>query len=198
METTNLINNCESFCGNRNEGDYNENEIKYLNKKCVDDICGIGCDVKANTNERSDIIVDTNEIKSKFNEVEDRLSSQENRLVKLECNMTLQSEILKDLADDQKSMNNNINTMNMNLLNHSNSILTSLNNLIITREKNENTLEITKEIGKNKICKQTIVTIGSIICALIASGFAYYQYSHPIVSKVINPTTSGVIEKVIK
>ena len=175
MNSTNFNNNCEnlledenSFCEKVSDDNV---EIKYSNcgecdaydectkeMKDAKQIKGVRL-----SNRKDDEIVDDLQIKSKFNEVDLKLNNQENRLIKLECNMEMQSEILKSLVEDQKEVSKDVKNMNINLLNYSNNVFSSFNSLMSIKDTNDAKIETTKIEGRSKLYIQICILIGSIV-----------------------------------
>jgi len=200
----NSKNNCDiekSFCGlnvienNVLEGDLYENIIDSKKDKGVKLSEGVDNNM-AIDNDSIEILL--NQHGKQIDKCDLRITELERTTNKILIQNAEMSVKLSNIESNQVDTKKSILENSIALQNFQKELIDNQKDLFEKVLDNNNKMAITKEIGKNKICKQTIVTIGSIICALIASGFAYYQYSHPIVNKVINPTTSGVIEKVIK
>jgi len=105
--------------------------------------------------------VDTIEIKEKFDEFGNILKSHDYRIKELEINFVKNNEKLTNL---EESMNRVENI----LLNSNNSIISTLNQMIISKNENETKKEITKNTNKTNIIIQVVIGLTAIGGALIA------------------------------
>jgi len=105
--------------------------------------------------------VDTIEIKEKFDEFGNILKSHDYRIKELEINFVKNNEKLTNL---EESMNRVENI----LLNSNNSIISTLNQMIISKNENETKKEITKNTNKTNIIIQVVIGLTAIGGALVA------------------------------
>jgi len=105
--------------------------------------------------------VDNIEIKEKFDEFGNILKSHDYRIKELEINFVKNNEKLTNL---EESMNRVENI----LLNSNNSIISTLNQMIISKNENETKKEITKNTNKTNIIIQVVIGLTAIGGALVA------------------------------
>ena len=95
--------------------------------------------------------IDECEIEKKFDEIGNELKEQDGRIRELEIESAKTGQKLDYLKLSQDEIKESINRIETSTLNNQNSILTSLNALIINRENNETKKEINKQNNKNNL-----------------------------------------------
>jgi len=105
--------------------------------------------------------VDTIEIKEKFDEFGDILKSHDYRIKELEINFVKNNEKLTNL---EESMNRVENI----LLNSNNSIISTLNQMIISKNENETKVAVAKTQSKGNIIIQIVIGLTAFGSAIIA------------------------------
>ena len=119
------------------------------------------CDGVDKFSEGDDCKVDEELIKEKFDEFGNILKSHDYRIKELEINFVKNNEKLTNL---EESMNRVENI----LLNSNNSIISTLNQMIISKNENETKKEITKNTNKTNIIIQIVIGLTAVGGALVA------------------------------
>jgi len=119
------------------------------------------CDGVGEISEGDGCKVDEELIKEKFDEFGNILKSHDYRIKELEINFVKNNEKLTNL---EESMNRVENI----LLNSNNSIISTLNQMIMSKNENETKKEITKNTNKTNIIIQVVIGLTAIGGALIA------------------------------
>jgi len=106
--------------------------------------------------------IDECEIEKKFDEIGNELKEQDGRIRELEIESAKTGQKLDYLKLSQDEIKESINRIETSTLNNQNSILTSLNALIINRENNETKKEINKQNNKNSLYLKILGVISLI------------------------------------
>jgi len=106
--------------------------------------------------------IDDCEIEKKFDEIGNELKEQDGRIRELEIESAKTGQKLDYLKLSQDEIKESINRIETSTLNNQNSILTSLNALIINRENNETKKEINKQNNKNSLYLKILGVISLI------------------------------------
>jgi len=129
--------------------------------KCENNCNGIG--ERTDKFSEGDGIVDTVEIKERFDDIHEKIINHDERLSKIEVGMVQQQEAMKYVIKNQEEISNNLKLMDAKSTTNNNLILGSLNSLIINKQNNETQIMTTKIDGKSKLYVQICLLIGSII-----------------------------------
>lgn len=108
----------------------------------------------------------SDEIKNKIGEHNEMLKDHDERIRSLEINSARTEEILSNLEKNQEKLSQDIQELKNTTLNTNNAVLSSINQLIITRENNSTQQNISKYTNLTEVIKQVILTGGTVLLAL--------------------------------
>ena len=175
----NSKNNCESFMGslsgNKNEGDYNENEINSKKDKGV----------KLSEGVDNSMALDSDTVEVILEQHGKQIEKCDSRLTELERTTTKvlisQGEISVKIGNIEngilKMENRSLEDAN-NLKCFQKELMENQKDLIERLIEKDTKISVSKDENKSKVRTQTIITLGAILTALISAYVAIYTITN--------------------
>lgn len=110
------------------------------------------------------------EVKDILDEHGDRLSDHDNRIKDLEIGKAKTDQILTNIQENQKEFKADIKRLENITLNHQNTMLNSMNQLLFNKEENQTKKEINRNNNATSIILKVTVGILAILGSLFTGG----------------------------
>jgi len=108
------------------------------------------------------------EVQQRFDEIEDDLKDYDTRLRNLEIGFAKQTETLNFVKQGQEELKQSVKGMENTLINTNNSVLNSINQLLISKDNNSTQKKISKQENNAKVIIQTIIGLTALGTAIVA------------------------------
>jgi len=108
------------------------------------------------------------DVQQRFDEIEDDLKDYDTRLRNLEIGFAKQTETLNFVKQGQEELKQSVKGLENTLINTNNSVLNSINQLLISKDTNNTQKKISKYNSNTRIVVQTIIGLTALGTAIIA------------------------------